>query len=224
MLRLFSLALSCVVLFAPGSPGAVLVTDDFSTYGADLTTGATTDVDTYQWSITNHVTGSNSIPITSSGAQLAGRFPNHVHPRNWTAEADLIFEPSARPVASGAEFTFSIIERHEFTELDVIAAGRAQPGTFIFSGTGLARIEFTEVGINEYLNGSLQATRTYASLGWQPTDRLSSINFTGLHHDNGSMDRSYIDNISVSGVPEPGVLSLAPIGALLILRRVRGRN
>jgi hypothetical protein len=218
------LAAVSLAILAPGSACAVtlMLTDDFSTYGDSLTTGETTNPSVYSWAVTNHVNGSDTVPITLSGVELAGRFPGHTHPRNWTAEADFVFTAGSQPLVANTEVAFDIVERHEFTEFDAVVDGRATPAAFVFTGSGRARIEFTETGINEYLNGGFQASRTYASLGWEPTDRISSFAFTGLHHDNGSIDRSYIGNLSVTAIPEPSFLGLTAVAiATLLLRRRR---
>ena len=202
--------------------GATIITDDFSTYGDSLSTGETTDASVYSWSIRNHVNNTNSIPITANGAELAGHFPGHTHPKNWTAEADILFELGAQATVANAELSFSIVERHEHTELDILVAGKPNAAKFVFSGTGLVRLEFTQTGINEYLNGAFQATRTYASVSWTPSDRISTIKFIGLHHDNGSINRSYIDNISFVAIPEPSTIILTSLMACGL--GIRSRN
>lgn len=209
-----------LVMIAPLS-AAVMITDDFSSYGSTLTDGESTDSSVYFWDVFNHVNGSNSIPITVSGAELAGHFPGHTHPKNWTAEADLVFTTAARPTLQDAELTFGIIERHEFTELEVFVEGQTIPATFVFTGTGSARIEFTDTAVNEYLNGSFVNSRSYASLGWAPNDLVTSFHFVGLHHDNGSINRSYISNIGFSGIPEPStsLLALTALGASVFRRK-----
>lgn len=217
------------LIFANLSLGAPVVasttfSDDFSSYGTGLTTGESTDSSLYSWTVINHVDGSSTIPITASGAQLAGRFPGHSHPKNWTAEADIVFTPSARPIVAFAELGLSIVERHEHTEVEIFVSGRATPERFFFSGTGSVRFEFTDTGINEYLNGSLQASRSYASAGWTSSDQISTIKFIGLHHDNGSIDRSYIDDISFTSVPEPEAAFLLVPSLMILVRRSRGRN
>lgn len=210
-------------LFISGSPlhAAVMLTDDFSSYGSTLTTGETTDPATYSWNVVNHVNNALGIPITATGAELAGRYQGHSHPQNWTAEADIVFTPEARPTADNASLTFNLVERHEHTELDIVAVGRPNAEKFIFSGTGLIRMEFTAVGIDEYLNERFLRSRTYASVGWEPTDQISMIKFIGLHHDNGSINRSYIDNISFVAIPEPSTALLAGLGLMFLGRRVR---
>ena len=207
------------------SQAATTITDDFSSYGSTLTTGDSTNPAVYSWAITNHVNSTTTIPITPDGAELAGRFPGHTHPRNWTAEADINITPQAQPTVSTTNLTFSIVERHEFTELDILVAGNPTPEKFIFSGTGQVELVFTQTGINEYLNGALQASRTYASVGWSPSDKVSSIKFIGLHHNNGSINRSYIDNISLVAIPEPGTTTIASLALLgLSLRRRRAKH
>lgn len=208
-----------IILTASPLHAAVMLTDDFGSYGSTLTTGATTDPATYSWNIVNHVNNSLGIPITATGVELAGRYAGHSHPRNWTAEADIVFTPEARPTVNNASLTFNLVERHEHTELDIVAVGRPNAEKFIFSGTGLIRMEFTDVGIDEYLNERFLRSRTYASVGWEPTDQISMVKFIGLHHDNGSINRSYIDNISFVAVPEPGTTLLAAIGLTALLRR-----
>lgn len=217
------LSLTLSSLLALPAAAATLFTD-FSEFGSTLDTGESNNPTLYSWTVVNHVNSSNSIPITQSGAELAGHFPGHTHPRNWTAEADIVFVPAARPQVAFAELEFFIVERHEFTELGIFVEGRPTSGSFTFSGTGAVRIEFTGISINEYWNGSLQATRTYASLGWSPTDQISTIKFIGLHHDNGSIDRSYIDNVSFTSIPEPGTSVLAFGGLLAMARRRRKSN
>lgn len=195
-------------------------TDDFSTYGSQLTTGDTTDSNIYTWQVTNRVNASTSVSIDGNGAHLAWHSNGHGHAN--AAEIDLVFEVAEQPMLEGVDLSFDVVERHDYTDFYVHVIGKTEQ-KITFSSTGNVRFEFTDTGINEYRNHSLTPSHvyTYASAGWDSTDTISSFGFVGRHHDNSHNNISSIDNINFSQVPEPSSSSLLVLGAAALIMRRR---
>lgn len=227
MLNRLGTALLLLILSAAIASANLEVTNDFANYAPALVNGALGPNNIWQWGVTNHVPGhSTNLSIVSgtgytSGLKLAGYF-RESH-SGYAGFATATFLGTNAPKVSSFDLTFGVHERHDKLELDVNVSGKSS-ARFIFTGSGTAHIEFTATAIQEYLNGALVASKSYASLGWNTNDVIHSFDFKGLHHDNGNAF-VVVDNL-VATVPEPStwaLLGLAGLGAAgcALLRRLR---
>jgi len=191
------------------------VTNNFGVYSPALTNGALGPSGVWQWGVTNHVPGHpNNLSISSgpgysNGLKLAGYF--HESHSGYAGFATATFLGTNAPTLTDFDLAFGVHEYHDKLELDINVSGKTS-AHFIFNGSGAAHIKFTATGIDEYLNGALQQSRTYASLGWSSSDVVQSFDFKGLHHDNGNAF-VVVDNLVVA-VPEPSTAALVGMAAL----------
>ncbi|NWK55404.1 PEP-CTERM sorting domain-containing protein [Verrucomicrobiaceae bacterium N1E253] len=200
---------------------AISFTDHFDTshYGPTLDNGESANPSIYTWQVINHVNASTSIPIGNNGAEIAWHSQGHGHPR--AAEADLVFTEASRPQLQGTILHYDLVERHDYTDLYVKVEGHANHQIFSFAQTGTVKLEFTDLGIDEYINNSFIQTRSYASLGWAADDTIVSFQFVGRHHDNSHLNISAFDNIQFSAVPEPSSSMMLAIGVFALGIRKR---
>lgn len=220
LLALFSTALV--------AKGDLTVTNNFGVYRPALTNGAYGPENVWQWGVTNHVPGHGSDlsivsgPTYTEGLKLAGYF--HESHTGYAGFATATFLGTNAPALTSFDLVFGVHEYHDKLELDINVTGKSS-ATFYFTGNGTAHIKFTATAVEEYLNGILQQTRSYASLGWSSSDIVHSFDFKGIHHDNGNA-YVVVDNL-VTTVPEPStwmLLALAGLGASgCVLRRSRSR-
>jgi hypothetical protein len=215
MFRSCNCGLFLFLVSVTASFGNLTVTNNFAVYAPALANGASGPDGIWQWGVTNHVPGHGSdLSIISgtgysSGLKLAGYF--HESHSGYAGFATATFLGTNAPSLPNFDLTFGVHERHDKLELDINVSGKTS-AHFIFNSGGTAHIKFTATGIEEYLNGVLQQSRTYASLGWTTNDLVHSFDFKGLHHDNGNA-YVVVDNL-VTTVPEPSTYALLGIAAL----------